>query len=107
MSVVVSLAVQIVVGALLLWGAIGILDKGNYKNTFTTACGWTGLFGILGVIPVFGWVLGLVAFFVACLQYYDMNFLQAIGVAVMECVLAFAVGFAALAVAGGAAAAAG
>ena len=93
--------VQLLVGGLLLWGSIRIVDGHNAKNTFGMAVFWSFLLSLAGVMPLFGLILGLVVFFMVCTRYYDLGILASFGVLFMQFVLAVGLGLVLAVLSGG------
>lgn len=92
MSLVIGLLAQFLVGGLLLWASIKVVDRHNAQNTFPAAVGWSFMMALAGLVPFFGLIVGLVVFFMVCFRYYDLGVLQALGVIVVQIGIAFGLG---------------
>jgi hypothetical protein len=92
MGTVIGLIVQFLVGGLLLWASIKVVDRHNAQNSFAAAVGWAFMLALAGVMPVFGPILGLVVFFMVCFRYYELGVLQALGVILVQIVIAVGLG---------------
>lgn len=75
---VIAFMISLVFGALCLWISLGIVDRGNPKNKFAAALGWTLVLAGASLFPFpFGLVLLLFVFILICLHYYDLGFTKA------------------------------
>lgn len=92
MGFAIGLLVQFLIGGLLLWASIKVVDRHNAQNTFGAAVGWAFMLALAGVMPLFGPIIGLVVFFMVCFRYYDLGVLQALGVIVVQIGIAVGLG---------------
>jgi hypothetical protein len=78
MQLLLAIVITVVVNGFLLWIAIMIADKGNQKNKFHVAVGWSIV--ILGAFfwPFFGLILGMVILMLILMNYYVVGFLRSI-----------------------------
>lgn len=84
MAIAIGLVARLLVGGLLLWASIKVVDRHNTQNTFVAAVGWAFMLALAGLMPLLGGVLGLVVFFMVCSRYYDLGILQSIGVLLVQ-----------------------
>ena len=92
MELVVGLVARLLIGGLLLWGSIKVVDRHNQQNSFGAAVGWSLMLSLAGVLPLFGPILGLIVFFMVCFRYYDLGVLQTLGVILVQIGIAVGVG---------------
>lgn len=92
MSLVIGLLARFLVGGLLLWASIKVVDRHNTQNTYLAAVGWSFMLALAGLVPFFGAIVGLVVFFMVCFRYYDLGVLQALGVIVVQLGIALGLG---------------
>lgn len=84
MAIAIGLVARLLVGGMLLWASIKVVDRQNTQNTFAAAVGWAFMLALAGLMPLLGGVLGLVVFFMVCSRYYDLGILQSIGVLLVQ-----------------------
>ncbi len=92
MSLVIGLLARFLIGGLLLWVSIKVVDRHNTQNTYLAAVGWSFMLALAGIVPFFGAIVGLVVFFMVCFRYYDLGVLQALGVIVVQLGIALGLG---------------
>lgn len=92
MGTVIGMLVQLVIGGLLLWASIKVVDRHNAQNSVGAAIGWSFMLALAGVMPLFGPILGLVVFFMVCFRYYELGVLQALGVILVQIGIAVGLG---------------
>ena len=96
-----AILIKFLVGGLLLWGSIRIVDGHNSKNTFGMAVFWSFMLSLAGVFPLLGGIVALIVFFMVCTRYYDLGVLASLGVLVVQVVLAVGLGLVLAVLSGG------
>ena len=92
---------EILLGGMLWWGAIKILDRYNTKNKPVTALALTLVFAVSARVGgVFLGIPGLVGLIWLLMRYYDIGLVRTILVLVVNAVLAVGAGYALIAVLG-------
>lgn len=92
MGLILGLLARFLIGGLLLWASIKVVDRHNSQNTYAAAVGWSFMLALAGLVPFFGAIVGLVVFFMVCFRYYDLGVLQALGVIVVQIGIALGLG---------------
>lgn len=101
METLLFIAIRFLLGGLLLWGSIKIVDGHNSKNTFGVAVFWSFLLALAGLFPLVGGLVALVVFFMVCTRYYDLGVLASLGVLFVQFVLTVGLGLVLVAMGGG------
>ncbi len=84
MHIIAAIVLQLLIGGLLLWGAIYLVDEKNPKNKFEAAMGWSLVMAGSAIVPLIGGAIGVVLLGIICIRYYDLGLLRTIGVLVLE-----------------------
>lgn len=92
MEMLLRFVIQLLLGGLLLWGSIRIVDGHNSKNTFGMAVFWSFMLSLAGIMPVLGLIIGLVVFFMVCTRHYDLGVLASFGVLIVQAGLRLGLG---------------
>lgn len=96
MSALILGIVSFLLQALVLKLAAGFVGAPSSKNTYSTAL-WVAFgLNVLGMltlaVPIIGWLVYLVAWFVVIMKVYELGFLQSIGLAIFQVLLKFGIG---------------
>lgn len=91
MSTILFTAIALLAHAVALKVALGLLDQTNSKNKFSTALGVATLLNVAmfvtTLIPIVGWIVKPLVWLLIIMAVYKTDFLQTIGVTVVQLVL--------------------
>jgi hypothetical protein len=96
MSALILGIISFLLQALVLKWAAGFVGAPSSKNTYSTAL-WVAFgLNVIGMltaaVPIIGWIVYLIAWFVVIMKVYELDFLQSIGLAIFQVLLKFALG---------------
>jgi hypothetical protein len=96
MSALILGLVSFLLQALVLKLAAGFVGAPSSKNTYSTALVVAFGLNVLGMltlaVPLIGWMVYLVAWFVVIMKVYELDFLQSIGLAIFQVLLKLGLG---------------
>lgn len=96
MSALILGILSFLLQALVLKIAAGFVGAPSSKNTYSTAMLVAFGLNVIGMltsaVPIIGWVVYLVAWFVVIMKVYELDFLQSIGLAIFQVLVKFGLG---------------